>query len=83
MIAFLVANENHLHMQVSLGLLRAAHRDRREVLPELGLLPLHEHSARMLAARLAAPDRPPVHTGAGKDSCSIRARRGRTPTLGG
>lgn len=59
MIAFLIANADDLPVQVPLGLLRAAHRDRRDALPDLGLLPLHEHSARMLATRLAAPGRAP------------------------
>jgi 2OG-Fe(II) oxygenase superfamily len=57
MIAFLVANADDLPVQVPLGLLRAAHRDRCEALPDLGLLPLHEHSARMLATSLAEPAR--------------------------
>jgi hypothetical protein len=57
MIAFLVANADDLPVQVPLGLLRAAHRDRREALPDLGLFPLHEHSAQMLVTRLAGPAR--------------------------
>jgi hypothetical protein len=56
-IAFLIASADDLPVQLPLGLLKAAHRDRRAALPDLGLLPLHEHGARMLAARLADPAR--------------------------
>jgi hypothetical protein len=58
-VAFLATNACDLPVQVPLGLLKAAHRDRREAQPDLGLLPLHEHSARMLATRLAEPARAP------------------------
>jgi hypothetical protein len=55
-IAFLIASADDLPVQFPLGPLKAAHRDRRAALPDLGLLPLHEHGARMLAARLADPE---------------------------
>jgi hypothetical protein len=56
-VAFLIASADDLPVQLPLGLLKAAHRYRRAALPDLGLLPLHEHGARMLATRLADPAR--------------------------
>ena len=56
-LQYLVANPGDLPMQVPLGLLRAAYRDRRNAGQDLGLRPLHTHLVQMLGTRLASPER--------------------------